>query len=184
MGLKQWLRTRWNGDNQHKNGLNTDKNTADSSKHKTTKIEIQARDDWMYNPPPPHPPPTGFNSEGLIYGYTCSRLPSAPRTTNAISCIYSYKKKGLLQLTLGNPLLLNWNIQSWNYHHFQKCWEGSYFSPFFYPFSPSTLKYMCVSCRSCDDTLEKVCLFQYHLIYMHIYPLFNEKKKGLIPLES
>ena len=53
---------------------------------------------------------------------------------------------------------------------------------FFYPFSPSTLKYM--SCRSCDDTLEKVCLFQYHLIYMHMYPLFNEKKKGLISLES
>lgn len=120
------------------------------------------------NCPPPHPPSP----------------PSAPRTTIAISCIYSYQKKGLLQLTLGNPLLLNWNIQSWNCHHFQKCWEGSYFSPFFHPFSPSTLKYMCVSCRSCDDTLEKVCLFQYHLIYMHIYPLFNEKKKGLIPLES
>lgn len=170
MGLKQWLKTRWNGDNWHKNGLNTDKNNmANSSKHKTTAFEIQTRDKHPVTAPPPPTPPSSL---------------SAPRTTIAISCIYSYQKKGLLQLTRENPLLLHWNIQSWNCNHFQKCWEGSYFSPFFYPFSPSTLKYMCMSCRSYDDTLEKVCLFQDHLIYMHIYPLFNGKKKGLIPLKS
>ena len=70
---------------------------ANSLKHKTTAFEIQTRDKHTVTaPPPPHPPSP----------------PSAPRTTIAISCIYSYQKKGLLQLTLGNPLLLNWNIQS------------------------------------------------------------------------
>ena len=179
MGLKQWLRTRWNGDIWHKNGLNTDKNTADSSKHKTTKIEIQARDDCT-PPPPPWLQLRGSNLWLYLF-----KVAQCTKNNKCHSCIYSYQKKGLLQLTLGNPLLLNWNIQSWNYHHFQKCWEGSYFLPFFILFPHQHLsRYMCVSCRSCDDTLEKVCLLQYHLIYMHIYPLFNEKKKGLIPLES
>ena len=87
MGLKQWLKTRWNGDNRHKNELNTDKNMANSLKHKTTAFEIQTRDKCSSLPPPP-------NTERLIYGYTCSRLPSAPRTTNALSSIYRTRKKG------------------------------------------------------------------------------------------
>ena len=64
MGLKQWLKTRWNGDNWHKNGLNTDKNNmANSSKHKTalhktTAFEIQTRDKHTVTaPPPPLPHP-------------------------------------------------------------------------------------------------------------------------------
>ena len=178
MGLKQWLKTRWNGDNRHKNELNTDKNMANSSKHKTTAFEIQTRDECS-SPSPQLKGPHLWLYLFKVAQCTKNKCPFLPQVS-----LYSYQKKGLLQLTLGNPLLLHWNIQSWNCNHFQKCWEGSYFSLFFYPFFPSTLKYMRVSCRSCDDTLEKVCLFQYHLIYMHIYPLFNEKKKGLIPLES
>ena len=84
----------------------------------------------------------------------------------------------------GKPLIIALEHTILKLQSFSKVLGRFLLFTFFYPFFPSTLKYMCVSCRSCDDTLEKVCLFQYHLIYMHIYPLFNEKKKGLIPLES
>ena len=175
MGLKQWLKTRWNGDNRHKNELNTDKNMANSSKHKTTAFEIQTRDECS-SPPP--------NSKGLIYGYTCSRLPSAPRT-NALSCLYIVtRKKGFFNWPWETPYYCTGTYNPETAIIFKSVGKVPTFHLFFNPFSPSTLKHMCVSCRSCDDTLEKVCLFQYHLIYMHIYPLFNEKKKGLIPLES
>ena len=47
----------------------------------------------------PHPP----NSKGLIYGYTCSRLPSAPRT-NALSCLYIVtRKKGFFNWPWETP---------------------------------------------------------------------------------
>ena len=42
MALKQQLKSRWNGDKQHKDGLNT--NRAYSSHCKTTVFEIQAMD--------------------------------------------------------------------------------------------------------------------------------------------
>ena len=176
MGLKQWLKTRWNGDNRHKNELNTDTNMANSSKHKTTAFEIQTRDECS-SPSPQLKGPHLWLYLFKVAQCTKNKCPFLP--------LYSYQKKGLLQLTLGNPLLLHWNIQSWNCNHFQKCWEGSYFSLFFILFSHQHLSTCaCHADHDCDDTLEKVCLFQYHLIYMHIYPLFNEKKKGLIPLES
>ena len=159
MGWKWWLKTRWKGDSRHKNGLNTDKNMAHSSKHKSTAFEIQTR----YECSPPPPPPTQWASYMAVLFKVAQRTKNNKNLMPFPASIVT-RKKGLLQLTLGNPLLLHWNIQPWNCHHFQKCWEGSYFSPFFYPFSPSTLKYMCMSCRSCDDTLEKVCLFQCHLM--------------------
>ena len=50
------------------------------------------------------------NTEGLIYGYTCSRLHRAPRTTNALSCIYRTRKKGFF----------NWRWETLYY------WTGTY----------------------------------------------------------
>ena len=44
MALKQWHKTRWNGNKWHKDGLNTDRNMAYSSKCKTTIFEIQTRE--------------------------------------------------------------------------------------------------------------------------------------------
>ena len=132
MGLNWWLKTRSNGDNQHKNnGLNTDQNMVNSSKHKTTAFEIQARDKHTVAPSPQPPTQRASSMAILVQGCPVHQ----EQQINAISCIYSCPKKGLLQLTLGNPLLLHWNIQSWNCNHFQKCWEGSYFSLFFILFS-------------------------------------------------
>ena len=52
MPLKLWQKNRWNGNKQHKDGLNTNGDTAYSSKHETTKFEIQIRD---IHTPAPHP---------------------------------------------------------------------------------------------------------------------------------
>ena len=43
-----------NGDKQHKNGLNTDRDMANSSNCKTTVFEIQTRE--IPTPPPPRGP--------------------------------------------------------------------------------------------------------------------------------
>ena len=55
---------------------------------------------------PPH------NSKGLIYAILVQGCPVHQEQQMPFPALYSYQKKGLLQLTLGNPLLLHWNIQS------------------------------------------------------------------------
>ena len=128
MGLKRWLKTRWNGDNQHKNELNIDKNMANSSKHKMTAFEIQTRD--KCKPPPPPTP----NSKGLIYGYTCSRLPSAPWTTNAVSCIYSYQKKRASSTDPEKPFIIALEHAILKLPSFSKVLGRFLLFTFFYPF--------------------------------------------------
>ena len=44
MALKQWHKTRWNGDKEHKDGLNTNRNMAYSKCQTTIIFEIQTRD--------------------------------------------------------------------------------------------------------------------------------------------
>ena len=137
---------------------------VNSSKHKTTAFEIQARDKQTVAPFP-HPPTQRASSmDILVQGCPVHQ----EQQINVISCIYSCPKKGLLPfiIALEHTIL---KLQS-----FSKVLGRFLLFTFFYPFFPSTLKYMRMSCRSCDDTLEKVCLFQYHLIYMHIYPLFQD----------
>ena len=54
MGLKQRHKTTWNDDKRYKDGLNTDRDMAFSSKRETTAFEIKTRN--IGNPPPlPHP---------------------------------------------------------------------------------------------------------------------------------
>ena len=50
MGLKQRHKTRSNGDKRDKDGLNTDRGMANSSKCEMTLFEIQTRD-IQYAPP-------------------------------------------------------------------------------------------------------------------------------------
>ena len=158
MGWKWWLKTRWKGDSRHKNGLNTDKNMANSSKHNSTAFEIQTRDEC--NPPPP---PTQWASYMAILVQGCP-VHQEQQKINALSCIYSYQKKRASSTDPGKPFIIALKHTILKLPSFSKVLGRFLLFTFFYPFSPSTLKYMCMSCRSCDDTLEKVCLFQYHLM--------------------
>ena len=148
---------------------------ANSSKHKTTAFEIQTRDECS-SPSPQLKGPHLWLYLFKVAQCTKNKCPFLP--------LYSYQKKRASSTDPGKPLIIALEHTILKLQSFSKVLGRFLLFTFFYPFFPSTLKYMRMSCRSCDDTLEKVCLFQYHLIYMHIYPLFNEKKKGLIPLES
>ena len=51
MASKEWQKTRWNGNRQHKDSLNTDRDMAYSSTYEMTVFEMQTK--GKFAPPPP-----------------------------------------------------------------------------------------------------------------------------------
>ena len=51
MASKEWQKTRWNGNRQHKDSLNTDRDMAYSSTCEMTVFEMQTK--GKFDPPPP-----------------------------------------------------------------------------------------------------------------------------------
>ena len=179
--VKYWKVTwAWNGDlkqdqmvttNIKNNGLNTDQNMVNSSKHKTTAFEIQARDKHTVAPSPPTPQLRGPHL--WLYLFKVAQCTKNNKLMPFPASIVA-RKKGFFNWPWETLYYCTGTYNPETAIIFKSVGKVPTFHLFFNPFSPSTLKYMCVSCRSCDDTVEKVCLFQYHLIYMHIYPLFQD----------